>query len=116
MTNKKLPQIVFLGGYSGSGKLIADYTKVLTTEGFKNADAITMEDTLIGDDGSPTKLLGIFPEKEPEMYRIHFSDKTHIDCCKDHLWEIQTVSQRQKNNSWVKNTLEIKKIIAGAGL
>ena len=45
-------------------------------------------DIIIGGDGKPTTILGVYPQGEVDLYKISFEDGRSIVCCKDHLWEV----------------------------
>ena len=93
---------VLYQGTRGGGKSIANHTKVLTTNGWKRADSITEEDLLIAGDGSPTSLLGIFPQEEKEMYKVIFKDGQEIEASGDHRWYVYS----GRNQYWSVRTTE----------
>src|SRR5690606_25968522 len=35
-------------------------------------------------DGSPARILGVFPQGEKHIFRVHFTDGTATECCKEH--------------------------------
>src|SRR5215472_2212941 len=59
----------------GVGKALAVRTKILTyNRGWVRAGGVNMMDTLVAVDGTPTKILGIFPQGERQMYRVITDD------------------------------------------
>lgn len=61
---------------------------------FKMGDAkVGME--VMGSDGRPHKIIGVYPQGKKQIYRITFSDRTSVECGIDHLW---TVRDRRKND------------------
>lgn len=87
-------KIIFATGSAGTGKALVNGTPVLTENGWKPIETLTLQDKVYGRDGYPHNVLGIFPQGEKEVYRVNFSDRTFVDCCEEHLWTIQTASQR----------------------
>ena len=65
---------------------------------------ITLNKLVIGDDGKPHKVLGIFPQGKKDVYRVYFSDGTFTDCCNEHLWTVLTSDNSTK-------TLRLQEII-----
>lgn len=83
--------------------------KILTPDGYREMGAIKVNDEVIGADGLPTRVLGVYPQGEMDVYRISFSDGTSVECSEDHLWQTATLNeQRTKQKHSVKTTLQIK--------
>ena len=80
----------------GLGKALALDTKIYTPDGYKCMRDIQVGDYVFNKSGLPTKVTATYNHKNVEMYRITFSDGCHIDCCKDHLWEINSQHGRKK--------------------
>ena len=51
---------------------------------------IKVGEYVIGMDGKPKKVLGVFPQGKKKIYRVRFSDTHYADCCEEHLWSIRT--------------------------
>jgi superfamily II DNA or RNA helicase len=87
----------------GLGKALALNTKIYTPNGFKYMRDIRVGDYVFSKSGLPTKVTAVYNHKNVEMYRITFSDGCYIDCCKDHLWEINSQHGRKKvvDTSWL---------------
>lgn len=64
-------------------------------------------DEIFGSDGKPTKILGVYPQGETELYRVKFQDGRESVCCEEHLW---TVYDYQAG---IYKTLPLKEIIRG---
>lgn len=76
------------GALSGVGKSIPNNTIIPTPNGYRKVGDIRPGDYLFGQNGKPTKVLMIHPQKEQkEIWRVTFSDGRVAECCKDHLWE-----------------------------
>lgn len=114
-----------VNGLAGTGKAQPLDSLVLTPNGYIKMGDINVNDYVISADGTPTKVTGVFPQGEKEIYKIYFSDGTSTECCGEHLWLTQTYSDRNyikliRNGSeprikvgekgregTVKNTIEI---------
>lgn len=79
---------------SGYGKAQPLDSLVLTERGYIQMGDITLDDKVYGEDGELHKVEAIYPQGEKEIYRVTFSDGTYAECCKEHLWTVQTPSQR----------------------
>ena len=87
-------QIVFVKGAAGTGKAQPLDELVLTPIGFVPMGSIAIGDEVVSVDGKPTKVIGVFPQGEKDIYRVEFSDGTSTECCNEHLWLTQTEQDR----------------------
>jgi replicative DNA helicase len=96
------------------GKAIPDETIIPTLDGMKKVKDIKKGDYLFGQNGKPTKVLNVFPQKEEkEIWELHFLDGRKAECCKDHLWEykrkgvetyrVETIEQIYERAKKLKN-------------
>lgn len=98
-----------------TGKCVEENTLVCTPYGFKPIKDINVGDFVISANGTPTKVLEVYPqEEELPVYEIEFTEsgnsrqKTIIECCENHLWEVSTEDSRyNKKADRVMNTLEL---------
>jgi phosphate starvation-inducible protein PhoH and related proteins len=70
------------------------FTKVLTPNGFRPIGQLRVGDLVIGSDGSPTEVLGVYPQGFKEIYRIHAQDGSSTLASGDHLWAVYTRKDR----------------------
>jgi hypothetical protein len=77
-----------IGDAPGLGKQHPIYAKVLTPEGWKEIGSIKKGDFLIGSDGGPTTVLGIYPQGTKPVYRVVFSDHSSAEVGPEHLWSV----------------------------
>ena len=89
-------QLIISG--AGSGKALSNYTKVRTPDGFKPIGEMQVGDLVIGGDGNPHKVSGVFPQGKKTAYKIVLSDGQTILCCKDHLWNVKVVRNCNNKN------------------
>lgn len=105
-------KLVTLVGKAGSGKANPVDTPTLTPSGWVKMGNIKPGDYVISVDGTPTKVLGVFPQGEKEVFEVRFSDGTAVKCCKEHLWETKTVQERdQKKPGNVRSTEELMRTL-----
>jgi len=82
--------------------------KLATPNGWKLMGDIKVGDLVIGRDGVPTKVLGVYPKGKKDVYRITTSDGTTTECCLDHLWLTRTAEEKKRNKEGkVRSTNEI---------
>ena len=93
----------------GLGKVLANDTPVLTPHGWVNNGDLKIGDYVIGSNGRPTKILGVYPQPEKNFYNITLTDGSVIESCDEHLWAVQTTNHKKRNNGFVIK--ELKEII-----
>lgn len=82
----------------GLGKAQPLDAKILTPGGWRRMGDIRTGDLVIGSSGHPTKVLGVFPQGEKEIFRVTFNDGATVECCDEHLWEVNTPTRRMRGN------------------
>lgn len=78
----------------GTGKALEENELVLTPKGYKKIKEIKVGDRVIGSDGKPIKVLGVYPQGTKDVYECTFSDRTSVQCCGDHLWTIRSATSK----------------------
>ena len=78
----------------GAGKAQPLDAKILTPTGWKFMGDIAVEDSVIAGDGTVTRVIGVYPQGEKEIYRVEFSDGSSTECCDEHLWLTMTYAAR----------------------
>jgi len=72
------------------------YTKVLTPNGFRPIGDLQVGDFVIGSDGHPTEVQGVYPQGFKEIYRVHAQDGSSTLASEDHLWAVYTRDDRRR--------------------
>lgn len=72
------------------------FTKVLTPNGFRPIGELSVGDSVIGSDGRPTEVLGVYPQGFKEIYRVWTQDGSSTLASGDHLWSVHTRSDRRR--------------------
>ena len=47
-------------------------------------------DLVIGSNGRPTPVLGVYPQGRKEVFRVRAQDGAETLCCAEHLWHVFT--------------------------
>ncbi|HEX4110234.1 MAG TPA: PhoH family protein, partial [Solirubrobacteraceae bacterium] len=69
---------------------------VLTPSGFQPIGSLGVGDLVIGSDGTPTPVIGVYPQGRKEVFRVSAQDGASTLCCADHLWHVFTASDRRR--------------------
>lgn len=85
---------------AGFGKAQPVYEKVLTPSGWRLLSDIRVGDRVIGQDGKPTVVQGVYPQGDKDIIAVDFSDRTTVHCCPEHLWAVQTSSDRNRDQGF----------------
>jgi phosphate starvation-inducible PhoH-like protein len=72
------------------------FSEVLTPSGFAPIGALQVGDLVIGSDGMPTPVLGIYPQGRKEVFCVRGQDGAETLCCGEHLWHVFTASDRRR--------------------
>jgi hypothetical protein len=78
----------------GCGKAQPLDAQILTPTGWQRMGALRLGDRVIGAQGLPISIIGLFPQGEKDIYRVTFSDCSSTECCADHLWRLQSTTHR----------------------
>jgi phosphate starvation-inducible protein PhoH and related proteins len=71
-------------------------TPVLTPDGFRPIGSLAVGDLVIGSNGEPTPVIGVFPQGEKDIYRVTTQDGASTLCSGDHLWAVETRDDRRR--------------------
>ena len=70
-------------------------TPVLTPEGFRPIGELGVGDLVVGSDGLPTPVLGVYPQGRKEVFRVTTQDGASTLACGEHLWFVTTEDDRR---------------------
>lgn len=107
------PGIIRSSGVTEGGKAVPLWTRVTLPDGSqKPIGEIKTGDKIMGKNGKPTIVLGVYPQGVKKINKISFSDKTVAYCCDAHLWACKdSVARRSNRPDRVVETREIKSTI-----
>jgi phosphate starvation-inducible PhoH-like protein len=69
---------------------------VLTPSGFRPIGSLEIGDLVIGSNGRPTPVIGVYPQGRKEVVRVRTQDGASTLCCTEHLWHVFTASDRRR--------------------
>jgi phosphate starvation-inducible PhoH-like protein len=72
-------------------------TPVLTPSGFRPIGELRIGDLVIGSAGTPTPVIGVYPQGRKDVYRLTAQDGSSTLCCAEHLWHVFTASDRRRD-------------------
>lgn len=82
--------------HSSIGKAQPLSSGVLTPSGWKTMGEIKLFDEVVGMDGKPQKVLGVFPQGERPVYKVTLADGAFVFCDEEHLWSVNGYYTRHK--------------------
>ncbi|MCX5557609.1 PhoH family protein [Streptomyces sp. NBC_00038] len=85
------------------------FTNVLTPDGWRPIGDLQVGDLVIGSNGEPTPVLGVYPQGEKDIYRVTAQDGSWTLCCGEHLWTVRTAADKRRDKPW--RVLETKEMI-----
>ena len=90
----------------GLGKFLPVDTFIYTPFGKVKIGNIKINDYVIGSDGKPYKVTGVFPQGKKETYKITFNDGFSILAGDEHLWSVSSPNySKNRNNNRNKKSL-----------
>ena len=96
--------LYIIRGLPGSGKALPNNEPVLTPNGWRNIDTLSVEDDICAVDGTVTKITGVYPQGIKDVYKVTLDDGTYAFCTEDHLWSTKT---EQEDEYIVRSTKDI---------
>lgn len=85
-----------LGDSPGLGKGGTLSTKILTPTGWTTFGRIKVGDKVVGADGKPCLVTGVYPRGKLPVFKVRFSDGSQTTCDEDHLWPTWTKYARKR--------------------
>jgi phosphate starvation-inducible PhoH-like protein len=76
------------------------FTNVLTPDGWRPIGTLRVGDLVIGSNGEPTPVLGVYPQGERDIYRVTAQDGAWTLCCGEHLWTVRTAADKRRGKPW----------------
>ena len=98
------PELLAVYGQPGCGKGLAYGTPVYTPHGPVPVEKLRIGDSIIGSNGKPTRVFGIWDRGELDTFLIDFNDGSSVTVDGDHLW---TVRQRTDHEWKTVNTISL---------
>lgn len=113
LARRKKNNIVYVGS-PGCGKAQPLHSKIKIPDGWTTMGEIKEGDIVECPDGTNSKVVGIFPQGDKDIYKVTFVDGRTAECCDEHLWEVYGPfagkgKPRQavvKDLKWIQNKIE----------
>ncbi|MDP9207005.1 MAG: PhoH family protein, partial [Actinomycetota bacterium] len=70
--------------------------QVLTPDGFRPIGTLAVGDLVVGSNGLPTSVLGVYPQGRREVFWVRTQDGASTLCCAEHLWAVTTAADRRR--------------------
>ena len=71
---------------------------IMAINGPKFMGDIQVGDKIIGLDGKPCSVMGVYPQGIKDVYEVELSDGSTTECTWEHLWTLEYYSGDNKNN------------------
>lgn len=81
----------------GTGKAQPLYSKVLTPNGFIAMGEVQVGMSVMGEDGLPHEVLGVYPQGKKRVYELVFNDGSRCRCSDEHLWTFWLYNDPKKS-------------------
>ena len=69
---------------------------VLTPSGWQGIGTLRVGDLVVGSDGRPTPVLGVYPQGRRPVYELRTQDGASTLACAEHLWHVFTPEDRRR--------------------
>lgn len=76
---------------------------VLTPGGWRTMGDLRLGDYVIGSDGKPTEVMGVYPQTDRRVMKVTFNDGSWTRCGPEHLWRVENT---QNEAAWPVLTTE----------
>lgn len=93
-------------GQAGMGTAQPLYCNVLTPNGYKKLADISVGDDVMGKEGNPQKVLGVYPQGIRPVYRITTNDGAVTYCDEEHIWNVRASSGNSRKAGFRNMTLK----------
>lgn len=82
----RLGSSIVINSLPHAGKCCTNDTPIRVPGGWKPIGEMKVGDTVTAWDGTPSKVIGVFPQGVKQVYRVTFIDGRYLDTCAEHLW------------------------------
>ena len=81
--------------------------RVMTPDGWRPIGELRVGDLVTGSNGSPTPVLGVFPQGRRPVFTVRAQDGAETQCCAEHLWTVRTPDDRRRGTERTLRTDEM---------
>jgi len=97
MLEKRIIEVAPLAFMRGRAQPL--HSRVLTPAGWRTMGSLAVGDYVVGSDGRPAQVLGVFPQGPKEVYRVTMTDGSSTLACGEHLWAVSTMEDQRRHKS-----------------
>ncbi|AKH17681.1 SNF2-related protein [Deinococcus soli (ex Cha et al. 2016)] len=99
----------------GLGKAQPLDARILTPLGWRTMGDLQVGDYVIGRNGHPTQVIGVYPQGERDIYRVTLTDGASVEVDEEHLWAVNTPVRKKRGlPEQVLTTAQIKGTLTDA--
>ncbi|HEV3470606.1 MAG TPA: PhoH family protein [Pyrinomonadaceae bacterium] len=109
MLEKRIIEVAPLAFMRGRAQPL--HSRVLTPSGWRLMGELRPGDEVVGSDGSPARVLGVYPQGPKEVYRLTMTDGASALACAEHLWAVST--PEDKRDGKPPRVLETREMLGG---
>ncbi|MBC7798646.1 MAG: PhoH family protein [Pyrinomonadaceae bacterium] len=95
MLEKRIIEVAPLAFMRGRAQTLD--SKILTPDGWRKMGDLQNGDFVVGSDGKPTEVIGVFPQGKKEVFRVTMTDGASAVVCGEHLWQVKTMEDKRRN-------------------
>jgi phosphate starvation-inducible PhoH-like protein len=94
MLEKRIIEVAPLAFMRGRSQPL--HSRILTSSGWRTMGSLSPGDYVIGSEGTPIRVLGVFPQGKREVYRLTMTDGSSTLACAEHLWAVRTMEDKRR--------------------
>jgi phosphate starvation-inducible protein PhoH and related proteins len=72
---------------------------LMTPTGWRKMGDVEVGDLVIGSNGKPVEVTGVFPQGKKTVYRLTMTDGSSAVACEEHLWQVKTMEDKRRNRA-----------------
>jgi phosphate starvation-inducible PhoH-like protein len=95
MLEKRIIEIAPLAFMRGRAQPLT--SRLLTPGGWRAMGSIKPGEQVIGSDGRPVVVTGVFPQGSKEVFRVTMTDGSSTLACAEHLWSVRTMEDKRRS-------------------
>jgi phosphate starvation-inducible PhoH-like protein len=73
------------------------HSRVMTPSGWRTMGSLQVGDFVVGSDGKPVEVTGVYPQGVKPVYRVTMTDGSSTLACAEHLWSVRTASDKRRD-------------------
>ena len=99
MISPKPSNIKLVEVQAGKGKASSLHSHIKIPGGWSTMGEMKVGTEVVTPKGTITKVNGVYPQGNLDIYRVTFADGRTAECCEEHLWKVH-LEKRQSKNYW----------------